>query len=465
MANKIFNTRVKNKRDTEANWKRKNPVLLDGEIIIVTTTSGDTRFKVGDGKKTYNQLPFQDQKTRDLIPSVDSSLSSTSTNPVQNKIIKSELDKKAERDVVNTTTNGLMSVADKKKLDGIATGANKTTVDDALNATSKNPVQNQAVYAELNNKLSKSGGTITGNLFVTYGTSMSKEVVVSGGKVRADDWVQGTNGVSIGKGSSSGSFVSLRCDRSSSDTIESLKVIRDLCTEEGDLAHATIADPVDSNHATTKNYVDTGLSGKLDKSGGTLTGNLSGKYITGTWLQTTEATDLGRTPGKIVVLDESGWMYYRTPTEIKTDIGVDVSSLVDLFYPIGSIYMSTNQTDDPQSRFSGTYWLPIYDRFLLAAGSTYKAGSTGGEATHTLTFNEMPEHRHSIYYPNAGGPYGDAAISYPEGSGINKTWQAEMCKTESAGGSAAHNNMPPYLAVYMWRRVTFQEYEAGADGG
>lgn len=465
MANKIFNTRVKNKRDTEANWKRKNPVLLDGEIIIVTTTSGDTRFKVGDGKKTYNQLPFQDQKTRDLIPSVDSSLSSTSTNPVQNKIIKSELDKKAERDVVNTTTNGLMSVADKKKLDGIATGANKTTVDDALNATSKNPVQNQAVYAELNNKLSKSGGTITGNLLVTYGTSTSKEVVVSGGKVRADDWVQGTNGVSIGKGSSSGSFVSLRCDRSSSDTIESLKVIRDLCTEEGDLAHATIADPVDSNHATTKNYVDTGLSGKLDKSGGTLTGNLSGKYITGTWLQTTEATDLGRTPGKIAVLDESGWVYYRTPTEIKTDIGVDVSSLVDLFYPIGSIYMSTNQTDDPQSRFSGTYWLPIYDRFLLAAGSTYKAGSTGGEATHTLTFNEMPEHRHSIYYPNGGGPYGDAAISYPEGSGTNKTWQAEMCKTESAGGSAAHNNMPPYLAVYMWRRVTFQEYEAGADGG
>lgn len=331
MANKIFNTRVKNKRDTEANWTRKNPVLLDGEIIIVTTTSGDTRFKVGDGKKTYNQLPFQDQKTRDLIPSVDSSLSSTSTNPVQNKIIKSELDKKAERDVVNTTTNGLMSVADKKKLDGIASGANKITVDDALNATSKNPVQNQVVYAELNNKLSKSGGTITGNLFVTYGTSTSKEVIVAGGKVQADDWVQGTNGVSIGKGSSSGSFVSLRCDRSSSDTVESLKVIRDLCTEEGDLAHATIADPVDSNHAATKNYVDSGLSGKLDKSGGTLTGNLTGQYLTGTWLQSTAAANLGKTPGKIAVLDDSGWMYYRTPSELVADLGITnaIKSYVD----------------------------------------------------------------------------------------------------------------------------------------
>lgn len=452
MANKIFNTRVKNKRDTEANWESKNPVLLDGEIIVVTTTSGDTRFKVGDGKKTYKQLPFQDQKTRDLIPSVDSSLSSTSTNPVQNKTIKSELDKKAERDVVNTTTNGLMSVADKKKLDGIAAGANKITVDDALNATSKNPVQNQAVYAELNNKLSKSGGTITGNLFVTYGTSTSKEVAVAGGKVRADDWVQGTNGVSIGKGSSSGSFVSLRCDRSSSDTVESLKVIRDLCTEEGSLAHITIADPVDGDHATTKNYVDTGLSGKLDKSGGTLTGNLSGKYIAGTWLQTTEATDLGRTPGKIAVLDESGWVYYRTPLELLADLGTEtIDQILGLVYPVGSIYMSINNVS-PVTLFGGK-WVQIQGRFLLGASDVYKANTTGGEEKHTLTDVEMPTHRHSIYYPNAGGPYGDANISYPEGSGVNKTWQAEMCKTEIAGDGVAHNNMPPYLVVYMWRRL------------
>lgn len=450
MENKIFNIRVKNKRDTEANWKKKNPVLLDGEIIIVTTTSGDTRFKVGDGKKTYNQLPFQDQKTRDLIPSVDSSLSSTSTNPVQNKIIKSELDKKAERDVVNTTTNGLMSVADKKKLDGIAAGANKTIVDDALNATSKNPVQNQAVYAELNNKLSKSGGTITGNLFVTYGTSTSKEVVVAGGKVQADDWVQGTNGVSIGKGSSSGSFVSLRCDRSSSDTVESLKVIRDLCLEEGDLAHVTIADPVDDDHATTKKYVDTKLGTKLDKSGGTLTGNLTGKYITGTWLQTTEATDLGRTPGKIAVLDESGGVYYRTPLELLADLGTEtVDEILGLVHPVGSIYMSINSVS-PATLFGGK-WVQIQGRFLLGASDAYRANTTGGEATHTLTTHEMPNHQHSIWFPNSGGEQG-AEIGYPV-PGSKNTYYVEASKTCGTGGGAAHNNMPPYLAVYMWRRL------------
>ena len=65
------------------------------------------------------------------------------------------------------------------------------------------------------------------------------------------------------------------------------------------------------------------LSGKMDKSGGTFTGNVSGKYFTGTWLQTTAATDLGRAPGKIAVLDESGWVYYRTLAELKSDIGAD----------------------------------------------------------------------------------------------------------------------------------------------
>lgn len=67
--------------------------------------------------------------------------------------------------------------------------------------------------------------------------------------------------------------------------------------------------------------VKSALSGKMDKSGGAFTGNISGKYFTGTWLQTTAATDLGRVPGKIAVLDESGWVYYRTPAELKSDIG------------------------------------------------------------------------------------------------------------------------------------------------
>lgn len=128
------------------------------------------------------------------------------------------------------------------------------------------------------------------------------------------------------------------------------------------------------------------------------------------------------------------------------------ASIIDIVYPVGSIYMSVNAAD-PSKLFSGTAWEKLEGRFLLGSSSTYANGATGGEATHTLTFSEMPTHRHSIYYPNAGGPYGDANISYPEGSGVNKTWQAEMCKTEIAGDGVAHNNMPPYLVVNMWKRT------------
>ncbi len=63
-------------------------------------------------------------------------------------------------------------------------------------------------------------------------------------------------------------------------------------------------------------------SSYLKLSGGTLTGNLEGKYITGTWLKTTDATALGSAATKICVLDSSGWIYYRTPEQIRSDIGV-----------------------------------------------------------------------------------------------------------------------------------------------
>lgn len=200
--------------------------------------------------------------------------------------------------------------------------------------------------------------------------------------------------------------------------------------------------------------VKSALSGKMDKSGGTFTGNVSGRYFTGTWLQTTEATDLGRVPGKIAVLDESGWVYYRTPEEIKSDIGAssggtDVSTVLNKVYPVGAIYMSVNSTN-PKTLFGGT-WVQIKDRFLLAAGTTYKAGATGGEATHTLTVDEIPNHQHVLWYPNAGGEQ-SAAIGYPE-AGSKNTWYAEASKTGGAGGGTAHNNMPPYLAVYVWKRT------------
>ena len=121
--------------------------------------------------------------------------------------------------------------------------------------------------------------------------------------------------------------------------------------------------------------------------------------------------------------------------------------LLDKIYPIGSIYMSVNNTS-PASFLGGT-WTQLKDRFLLGAGDTYSAGATGGSATHTLTVDEIPSHKHSTYIVGAQsgewkGFAGGSAMTYAQ-------WNSSY--GGNTGGGAAHNNMPPYLAVYMWKRT------------
>lgn len=118
--------------------------------------------------------------------------------------------------------------------------------------------------------------------------------------------------------------------------------------------------------------------------------------------------------------------------------------MADLIYPVGAIYLSTSSTS-PQTLFGGT-WQRIQDRFLLCAGSSYAAGSTGGEAKHKLTVNEMPAHTHGLA--------GDVQEwGSPKSPYFGAGQYDDTVETDSAGGGQAHNNMPPYLAVYAWRRT------------
>lgn len=126
-----------------------------------------------------------------------------------------------------------------------------------------------------------------------------------------------------------------------------------------------------------------------------------------------------------------------------------VKEFINTIYPIGSIYMSANETS-PETLFGGT-WEQIKDTFLLAAGDTYAAGSTGGEAEHTLTLNEMPNHRHGVANCNENGA--DLAFTPVLLGDVNKGWEGSAF-TSYEGGGAAHNNMPPYLSVFMWKRVS-----------
>lgn len=195
----------------------------------------------------------------------------------------------------------------------------------------------------------------------------------------------------------------------------------------------------------------------------------------------------------------------------------DKSTIIDTIYPIGSIYMSVNEVNP--TNFLGGTWEQIKDKFLLSAGDSYSAGSTGGEATHTLTIDEIPSHTHTFTGTavNTGNQSANHTHSIPAlsgstnetgahthdmsneyrvnmtvGSGSNTygincysagqklatssngnhkhtvTTTASTTGANSAnhthsvtakgtnantGGGSAHNNMPPYLAVYMWKRI------------
>lgn len=127
-------------------------------------------------------------------------------------------------------------------------------------------------------------------------------------------------------------------------------------------------------------------------------------------------------------------------------------------YPVGAIYLSAAATS-PASLFGGT-WERLKDRFLLGAGDTYDAGSNGGEAEHTMTLAEAPSHYHLSYVLGLGGtnntpPYflafNQSAYSYNYANGVGST--TAVPSTSIDGEGQPHNNMPPYLTVYMWKRV------------
>jgi microcystin-dependent protein len=132
------------------------------------------------------------------------------------------------------------------------------------------------------------------------------------------------------------------------------------------------------------------------------------------------------------------------------------TSILECVYPINSIYIGYSHTS-PAELFGGT-WHRIESRFLWGTPSTGTIGATAGEQTHVLTSSEMPNHIHEgIYYSNANGKY---HVDLNAGSnGYKLSWTNNAGKgvaelvTGSAGGGAAHNNMPPYVNVAIWRRI------------
>ena len=130
-------------------------------------------------------------------------------------------------------------------------------------------------------------------------------------------------------------------------------------------------------------------------------------------------------------------------------------------HPVGSVYITISSRFNPANHWGGTWSKIAEGQCLIQSGSTYTLGSTGGEAAHYLTGNEMPPHGHSactVYnfrLNNTG--IAESAI-YQHGEQFlhidqTSTAHSNIFHTNAEGGGASHNNMQPYLAVNIWKRT------------
>ncbi len=137
------------------------------------------------------------------------------------------------------------------------------------------------------------------------------------------------------------------------------------------------------------------------------------------------------------------------------------TAVKDALYPVGSIYTNATNSTNPATLIGFGTWVAFgAGRVLIGEGSdsddqptpetvSFTAGDEGGEYNHTLTTSEMPSHTHAYTHPNIGsspnsGVGTSSSKNYPTANGGTTT---------STGGGQAHNNLQPYIVVYMWKRT------------
>ena len=158
------------------------------------------------------------------------------------------------------------------------------------------------------------------------------------------------------------------------------------------------------------------------------------------------------------VKDETKVEINAVKNETKAEINAVKDEIKRATSHVGQIILSTtlNTADKVKNIYGGNWEAFGAGKVLIGAGSnggrSFTAGSTGGEYTHTLTINEMPSHTHTVTDRYFKRNQGDQLGNTHGDELLGNTYTTET--TSAAGGGQAHNNMQPYVVVYMWRRVS-----------
>ena len=172
-----------------------------------------------------------------------------------------------------------------------------------------------------------------------------------------------------------------------------------------------------------------------------------------------------------------------TITSMQNQIDNIKREVINEIYPVGSIYMSTEDdtVEKVQTKFGGTWEKYSQGRTIIGEGTgtdsnglvqTFTNGSMGGEYTHTLNISEMPSHTHTQnpHFHRVGFDNGKSRIGLNSGSvdsdismyigsyayggrAYTMITDAVTATNNNTGGNSSHNNVEPYTVTYMYKRI------------
>jgi len=284
---------------------------------------------------------------------------------------------------------------------------------------------------------------------LTYTSALDLLTVSSGMRLSKTLSVNGTAEDTISISCPNGKVMATNVTITNKDDIDSLKL-------------KTSGFNTDGTELTLTKLNDLSMSDYVTNTSLTITLN---NYVTNTSLTNSLAnyttnTSFNTLAGRVTTLETktTGLSYSGGTTVFNAVPKIGNESLIDFFYPIGTLYQSSDNTFNPNTKWGGT-WVKIEGRFILGSSSEYPINNTGGSKNVSLTQNNIPQHTHNFNY--VGGVYFTEAI-FGGALNSNRVYDGGMqtlsdqvttSQTEHSGTQTAVNIMPPYEVVNIWKRT------------